>query len=271
MSTDTTYQQQTLLSEAFHVSLIVWPGSSEAKRITVTSGRNIAVLLRNSDPLGRLLKMCLVSEQLFSTRCFLTWKVSRTPQSRLIYQLAVSMPRIDESEYGLWPTPTANKHGSNVADPSDLVDSNGCPWRPGQKPHDRRIGRPVTTTLMDFIKFWPTPTVNGSLNPEWVELMMNFPPRWTDPAAPGQPEQTRLRNRPDPWAGGPTDWETGVPRIAAGIPDRGKRLKALGNAALPRLGEFFGSLIVEAHSQQAALGIDPPGAVRLEHDVEVGA
>ncbi len=91
--------------------------------------------------------------------------------------------------------------------------------------------------------------LNGSLNPEWEERLMGFPPSWTDPSAPGQPDETLPRSRPDPWAGGPLDWEDGVPRIATGIPDQAKRVGALGQAALPQLGEFFGRLIVEADRQ----------------------
>lgn len=62
----------------------------------------------------------------------------------------------------LFPTPTAGKHSSNVADPRDLVDSRGRPWRLGKKPHDRRSGKMVTTTLMDFVRLLPTPTANDA-------------------------------------------------------------------------------------------------------------
>jgi len=119
MSEKKTYQQQTLFAEASLANLTVLPGSEEARKMTVTSGRNIAALLKSSDPVGLLLKMCLESEQLFSTRCYLAWKVlttiSRVPlrgsRSFLVYRLAPSMPRTDGNGCSLWPTMRSNLTG----------------------------------------------------------------------------------------------------------------------------------------------------------------
>ncbi len=75
-----------------------------------------------------------------------------------------------------WATPQANKTTRNVTDPDDLVNSKGEPLEPGQKPHDRRTGKPVTTALADQM------TTPGSLNPTWVEWLMGWPRGWTDSA-----------------------------------------------------------------------------------------
>ena len=44
------------------------------------------------------------------------------------------------------------------------------------------------------------------------------------------------------WADG--SWEDGTPRVAAGVPDRARRLKALGNSVVPQLVELLGRAIV---------------------------
>jgi len=117
-SANTTSNQLTLFAADSLASHTVWPGSEKARQMTVTSGRNIAGLLPNSNRLGLLVKMCLESSQLFSTRCYLTWKVSTTPGKRLLFRLAVSMPSTKEIEYGLLPTARATdgEKGSRTAD-----------------------------------------------------------------------------------------------------------------------------------------------------------
>lgn len=52
----------------------------------------------------------------------------------------------------LLPTPSAGKTTPNTKDPDDLVNARGEPWKPGQKPHDKRTGRPVTSTVADSLQ-----------------------------------------------------------------------------------------------------------------------
>jgi hypothetical protein len=75
--------------------------------MTVTSGQKCVALLTKSDPLGAFSKMLLDTSLWVSTRCYLTWKPKTTPQGRLLFQLAVSMPRTEEIGSGLWLTPTS--------------------------------------------------------------------------------------------------------------------------------------------------------------------
>ena len=177
---DTTLQQLTLLPADSLANLTVWPGSKEAQRMTATSGRNIAALLPNSGPLGYLLKMYLESEGLCSTRCYLTWKIWRTPQGRLLYRLAPSTPRIDESEFSLLPTPRAiygehpgMKNKSHLAGAARLwptpnaFDATGITGN--LKSRKQKGG---CSNLKDVI--------GGQLNPTWVEWLMGFPIGWTD-------------------------------------------------------------------------------------------
>lgn len=99
-------QQLTLFPADSPASHSPAPGSKEARRMTVTSGRRCAELSGNSDPLGCLVKTCLVSSVWHSTRCCLTWKISATPRRRLLFRLAASMPRTEETGSPLWPTPS---------------------------------------------------------------------------------------------------------------------------------------------------------------------
>jgi len=84
----------------------------------------------------------------------LTWKQWDMPAGVPICALRASAPRTRGRESFGWPTLYAHKFTSNTADPADMVDSRGNPWRPGQKPHDRRTGKHVTTTLHDFLRFY---------------------------------------------------------------------------------------------------------------------
>lgn len=69
--------------------------------------------------------------------------------------------------------------------------------------------------------------VGGSLNPDWVEWLMGWPLGWTS---------LEPLERPEPWI----DWtsdpadEGTTPRIAAGVPLRVDRLKAIGNGQVPQ-------------------------------------
>ena len=66
--------------------------------------------------------------------------------------------------------------------------------------------------------------IGGSLNPDWVELLMGWPKGWTslnaldDGTIPG-------------WGDG---WEDGVPRVATGVQAMVHRLKAIGNGQVPQ-------------------------------------
>ena len=91
--------------EATRVNLIALPGSEEALTMTVTSGLNISGLLTNCDPVGLLTKMLLEQSQTWcSTQRLMIWKVQATPSHRLLFRLALLVPRIKGIEFGLLPT-----------------------------------------------------------------------------------------------------------------------------------------------------------------------
>ena len=99
-------EQLTLFREDSPVSRSVLPGSAEARKMTVTSGRKCLELSGNSGPLGLLEKMCLESSIWHSTRCLLTWKTKATNAGASLFRLAVSMPRTGGNDAPFWPTPS---------------------------------------------------------------------------------------------------------------------------------------------------------------------
>ena len=106
---DQTSEQLIFLPEAFRANRFLKPGSAEAQKMTVTSGRRCYELFKRQSPLGSLERTLLASSAWHSTTCFLTWKPKGTKRGRLYYQLAPSMPRIEEIGCGLLHTPTTGE------------------------------------------------------------------------------------------------------------------------------------------------------------------
>lgn len=101
-------EQLTLFQADSPVNRSVLPGSEEARKMTVTSGRKCLELYQNSGPLGLLVRMLLGSSIWRSTRCTLTWKTKVTPCKRLLFRLVPSMRRIGGTDAPLWPTVTTD-------------------------------------------------------------------------------------------------------------------------------------------------------------------
>ena len=106
--------EESLFSqEDFPASRSVVPGSNEARTMTAISGRKCSESYKRQGQLGSLVRMLLESSAWHSTKCVLTWKRVDTKSSRSLFQLAVSMPRTEETEYGLL------LGGGDVADPKN--------------------------------------------------------------------------------------------------------------------------------------------------------
>jgi len=181
-------QQDTL------VSLSLQPGGEEARKMTATSGQRLMPLLRGQDRATFVAKTLLDTSAWASTTCFLTWKDKATPQGRLLFQLAPSTPRTEETASGLWPTPRScsamaaeniqNRVNDKFLNLESVVAKTMWPTpttrdhKGGRKPETLAAsGRGEANSLNDAVTIRDQ---HGALNPEWVEWLMGFPPGWTD-------------------------------------------------------------------------------------------
>lgn len=194
------YEQLTLFPADSHdrASRLVLPGSEEAQKMTVTSGRRCLELYKNSSPVGLLAKMLLESSTWRSTRCYLTWKISATPAKRLLFRLVPSMPRTGETDALSWPTPTAadsytgnlkstqqkegSRHSLNLSDAVKLFPTpTSRDYKGARKPETlEAVGRTGRNSLPDYVaSLYMSQGNGGQLNPDWVEALMGFPVGWT--------------------------------------------------------------------------------------------
>jgi len=132
---------------------VVSPGSSEAAKMTVTSGRRWLPLLKSYGLHGSLARMCeaLVTSQWASSAAFLTWKASGIKPSHLLLQLAASTPRTDATGSGssprkMTPTPTASDHIERKSTSSEKLNP--------------LTGKSVS--LNRFVRYWPDPETQAS-------------------------------------------------------------------------------------------------------------
>ncbi len=146
----------------FHASPYPMPGSDEARRMTVGSGAKLLGSWTSSGPLGSLERTLLGSSTWASTKCFLTWKPWATPQGRLLFRLVPSMPRTDETEFGLWlPTPVANpeapnKNSNQVNGPTSLGEAARLMATPTSKANQFAPSSPMQRHP-GCREMWPTP------------------------------------------------------------------------------------------------------------------
>jgi hypothetical protein len=178
--------------------------------MTVTSGQNLVGSWLNSGPLGSLERMLLATSAWASTTCFLTWKDRATPAGRLLFQLAPSTPRIDEIESGLWPTPMSQ----------DTIE------RKNESYIARRESKGLPMTLAMKVarqELWPTPSASDNRN------RGNLITSDCAPESEGQANHAFAVSQPGKWRAEPN-----VGRVANGVSRRVDRLKALGNAVVPK-------------------------------------
>lgn len=164
------------------------PGSEEARKMTVTSGRKCSELLRNCGPVGLLVKMLLESSIWRSTRCTLTWKTKVTPSKRLLFRLVPLTRRTGGTEYVSWagndqraiyfiPTPRAqniktsekakreSKSSPGLADyiqmfPTPKASDHKGNGPPGSKSAEHDLKK---RNLKGVVMFYPTPTTGAGL------------------------------------------------------------------------------------------------------------
>ena len=198
---DDLFQTATSSQQDTHASHLVRPGSDEARKMTVTSGRKFLPLGKQSGRLGAFSRMFLDTSVWASTKCYLTWKAKTTPSNRLLFQLAPSMPRTDETGSGLWPTAVADDTGmrknkyAQGGTPLSLAVQQPQMWptpdASGRGPRSadlvvnqstvqrRDSGQKRGMDLQTAAKFFPTPTANedaaGTPNGKMQAMLGNHP------------------------------------------------------------------------------------------------
>lgn len=141
--------------------------SEKERQMIAISGQQCLSQLDLSNQTGSSLRMLrgllLGTKVWFSNKCVLTWKVKVTKSSRLLYQLAPSTRRIEETGSGLLPTATAR-------------DNRGT-GKEGHKSRDSLDYRIEKGTKKGEIVGKGT---GLKLQPAFVEWMMGFPEGWTE-------------------------------------------------------------------------------------------
>ena len=168
--------------------------SGGALRMNATCGRKCAALLPNCGPVGCLGKMLLASSIWGSTKRFLTWQKRDTLFSHSYFRLAASAHGMSASELLssrlMFPTPLASDK-STGRDAANLDVSLSAAvfyltpaasegYRSTLKPAAFRDKSPSSNLSAQVIRQEQPLSEKAALNPDWVEWLMGFPPKWTD-------------------------------------------------------------------------------------------
>ena len=227
--------QLTLYPEASLASHSPLPGSGEARRMTVTSGRKCCGLCRKSGPLGSLARMLLESSIWNSTRCLLIWKVRVTAAKRLLFQLAASMPPHQRNRCAILAytnSPRREKCDAPrfAADERFLAGSSSADVADAKR---FRLWPNSDSSLSDEERNNPAYRKDGkselceagrcrSAVSDAKGKLRKSSEQCAEPARlTGSTECMRWKPEPD------------VGRVAYGVPHRVDRLRALGNAVVP--------------------------------------
>jgi hypothetical protein len=140
--------------QAFPASQLPWPGSEEARMMTVGSGRQCSKWLDVSSPLGVFSRILLESLLWTSSEeyCYV-WERLDTRFAYSAFQLTPLGQSTEGNGYSLWPTPTAMANTGGQA---------MCKW--GGAGAREQLRKMVTPEEL-----------NGLLNPQWVEWLMGYP------------------------------------------------------------------------------------------------
>ena len=245
-------EQLTLFPVDSPVNRSLLPGSEEARMMTVTSGLRCLELYGKSTPLGSLVRMCLGSSIWHSTRCLLTWKMKGTKYSRFLYQLAVSMPRTNDTESRFWPTQSTGAGlcgGTGNFKTLKRMAERGLITEEERRNLSQGNGGKTNPCLLEwlmgyeqqFTKLIPTPRAcdykGAALNRSWNVQVE----RERERERRVQASALRTAGSHSPWDNWPD--EPGVGRVADGVPNRVDRIKCLGNAVVPQQFYLFFKLI----------------------------
>ena len=168
-------QELNLSPGGIPVSPSVLREVKKRKKMTATSGRKCAELLHKQNPIGRFVKMFMVTSHWDWTVSCMTWKASATPHNRLLFRLLPQVQTITGKEFLLWPTPQAMD--AMKARPPAAMEKQMT---------TARKGRTKIATMKDAAVYglkWTGEASRlgeGELNPHHLEWMMNYPDGWTE-------------------------------------------------------------------------------------------
>ena len=171
----------------------------------------------------------------------------------------------------LWPTPRATKRAAYSEKPAPSMIKGKHGWSTtaavtdslSDKPHRKwptpsrrdykggyiggrfKDGKPYNTTLDTAAQYSDNKDKkkkSGQLNPTWVEWLMGYPINYTLLDVPNDTTYEGNVLEPGYWK-----VEPNVPRIDVDIPERIKRLKALGNSIVPQIAYNIGKSILDSY------------------------
>ena len=157
------YEQLTLFQGDSRASRSLRPGSEEARKMTVTSGRKCCELYRKSDPLGSLGKTYLDLFEMHLMKSLKVLKRMDTKRGHTLSRLVKSERSLREKESLLWPRPTT-----------------GAPLCGGTYNFQQMMRLQRAGIITEEERRNLTQGNGGKSNPGLMEWLMGFPLGWTD-------------------------------------------------------------------------------------------
>lgn len=208
-----TYRQMTLFDDAdlstcsragLRARTSVPPGRAQGSRGSPAAALRSAISsgsLASFDPLGSLLKTCLLSELAVMTDVSACWRESATPAGRSWSVLERLAHPTEGSECGFWPTPATNdaargpeaqhitaqsgkRHNTNLLGaaihwPTPMA-SDGRPKGIGGFRNTLTLAYLAKSGRLDPANPNTPGKPRGSLNHRWVAQLQGLPADWTD-------------------------------------------------------------------------------------------
>lgn len=208
-----TTENAMCLPEDFHANHTALQENEKVRKMNAIYGRKCLEQLERFSQPTLWVKMFSASligtQEWFSMRCKLTWKLRASRFGRMYFQLVPSTPPTDGIEFGLWPTPDTIQRGrpeiavqmkeanlplytrrdkaGNARQFSilDFAIYKGLIPTPTTRDYKgarskealKKAGRTETNSLPDAFS---QDGKSSQLNPLFVEEMMGYPIGWTE-------------------------------------------------------------------------------------------
>lgn len=190
-----TTSQPSMFSPAdFPASPSVEPGS-EWERMTIDgSGLSFTASFANYDRDTCSWRTCQGSLIEAWGPYLETWPRAGTTRSGKAFLLRPLVPRISATGFGYLPTPDASLGRFNATGTMDITSSYRKEIDGGVRPSGAKIGsslRWCPELIRERLR------TGGELNPEWIEVLMGYPIRWTEITPSATPSSRRSSSGSD--------------------------------------------------------------------------